>query len=67
MKFKLEELSIKMNGLNSLLLMMEQALFSGEFNVDEYQYGVHEIINISYELKEKMDELLKESLEKDVV
>ena len=67
MKFKLEELSIKMNGLNSLLLMMEHALFSGEFNVNEYHYGVLEIINISYELKEKMDELVKESFEKDVV
>lgn len=58
-KFELEKLSLKMEALDDLLLAMETAIYSNEYDVANYRMGFAYLTDMAGEISDELKEIVK--------
>lgn len=62
-KFELEKISLKMEALDNLLLAMEIAIFSNDYEVSSYRVGFAYLTDMAKEISNKLNEMVKGEFE----
>lgn len=62
-KFELEKLSLKMEALDDLLLAMETAIYTNEYDVANYRRGFAYLTDMANEISDKLKEIVREVFE----
>lgn len=58
-KFKLEEISMKVQSLEELMLGIGDAIFNGSFDVSNYEMGFHHLVSFAKEISNELNEIVK--------
>ena len=64
-KFELEKLSLKMEALDDLLLAMETAIYTNDYDVTNYRRGFAYLTDMSSEISDELREIVKEVFKND--
>lgn len=62
-KFELENISLKMEALYNLLLAMEVAIYSKDYEVSSYRVGFAYLTDMAKEISNKLNEMVKGEFE----
>lgn len=62
-KFELEKLSLKMEALDNLLLAMEVAIYSKDYEVENYRLGFAHLTDMAKEISDKLKVIVKGEFE----
>lgn len=61
--FELEKISLKMEALDNLLLAMEIAIFSNDFDVSSYRVGFAYLTNMAIEISSELKRIVEGEFE----
>lgn len=64
-KFELEKLSLKMEALDDLLLAMETAIYTNDYDVTNYRRGFAYLTDMASEISDELREIVKEVFKND--
>lgn len=64
-KFELEKLSLKMEALDNLLLAMETAIYSNDYDVANYRRGFAYLTDMASEISDELREMVREVFKND--
>lgn len=64
-KFELEKLSLKMEALDDLLLAMETAIYTNDYDVTNYRRGFAYLTDMASEISEKLNQMVQEVFKND--
>ena len=64
-KFELEKLSLKMEALDDLLLAMETAIYTNNYDVTNYRRGFAYLTDMASEISDELREIVKEVFKND--
>ena len=62
-KFELEKLSLKMEALDDLLLAMGTAIYTNEYDVENYRSGFAYLTDMASEISDELKEIVREVFE----
>lgn len=64
-KFELEKLSLRMEALDDLLLAMETAIYTNDYDVTNYRRGFAYLTDMASEISDELREIVKEVFKND--
>ena len=64
-KSELEKLSLKMEALDNLLLAMETAIYSNDYDVANYRRGFAYLTDMASEISDELREMVREVFKND--
>lgn len=64
-KFELEKLSLKMEALDDLLLAIETAIYTNDYDVTNYRRGFAYLTDMASEISDELKEIVKEVFKND--
>ncbi|EIJ69918.1 hypothetical protein HMPREF1049_1816 [Fusobacterium necrophorum subsp. funduliforme ATCC 51357] len=62
-KFELEQLSLKMGALDNLLLAMETAIYSNQYDISNFRVGFAHLTDMAREISRTLNEIVKGEFE----